>query len=106
MTRRRINPDRVRTGAEMVLELRRKRKVLGLCTYCGLYPMPKQSAIYAMCPQCTRTATERKARWQQKTGYSRADWRAAKRAEWVKAGLCTRCGKKPSRPGRKTCGYC
>ena len=93
-----------------------KRRAAGLCPRCGDRPPAPERSVCAPCAEkCNRASRARDARLRA-AGKPRRDPERAKEYERGRArretekraarGSCTRCGKHPAAPGRKSCEPC
>ena len=93
-----------------------KRRAAGLCPRCGdRPPAPERSTCRPCAEKCNRASRARDARLRA-AGKPRRDSARAKEYERERAqretakrdarGSCTRCGKHPAAPGRKSCEPC
>ena len=93
-----------------------KRRAAGLCPRCGVGPPAPGRSICGPCAgKCNRASRARDARLRA-AGKPRRDTARAKEYERGRArretekraarGSCTRCGKHPAMPGRKSCEPC
>ena len=92
------------------------RKAAGLCPRCGVRPpAPERSVCVPCAEKCNRASRARDARLRAH-GKPRRDMARAREYERERAhretekqialGICTRCGKNPAAPGRKSCEPC
>ncbi len=92
------------------------RKARGLCPRCGDRPPAPERSVCGPCAEkCNRASRSRDARLRA-AGKPRRDPARAKKyergrarretAERAARGSCTRCGKHPAAPGRKSCEPC
>lgn len=78
-----------------------------LCTECGKNKVPDGERI---CPECrAKRENRRKPLTDEQKTRHKEDFRRQQRnlyAERSENGICTRCGKRKSMPGKKKCGIC
>ena len=93
-----------------------QRRAAGLCPRCGVRPPAPGRSVCGNClEQSNRASRTRDARLRAE-GKPRRDparakeygqeWNRRERAERAGRGSCTRCGKRPAVPGRKSCEPC
>ncbi|MCY4502596.1 MAG: hypothetical protein OXE57_13660, partial [Alphaproteobacteria bacterium] len=92
------------------------RRAAGLCVKCGKAPSAPERTLCEPCAEKRNVADRARSARLRAEGKPRRDPEQAKQyerersrrlhAERQAAGICTKCGRTPARPGRTTCEPC
>ena len=83
-------------------ERREWYKAHGICCQCGASPARLDRTLCADCAKIQHNRTERSDPGRRRD-YTRT---VERKADRYAAGLCATCGKRPYRPGHKSCELC
>lgn len=84
-------------SVESVRNLRKRRKELGQCPYCGVALAPDSK--FKMCLECRIKSNRNRKNWRIRNGYTPQEL-----LDGVER--CKKCGKAPPKPGYKLCERC